>query len=281
MTIATTSDHEQTKLWNGPAGRAWVDAQDLLDHALRPLQDALVEAVFAAGPRKGHHILDVGCGTGSTTVAMARRAGPGGGCVGVDISEPMIAAARLRAKDVPASFICADAQDHGFEPASFNAIASRLGVMFFDDPVRAFANLRRAATDGAPLAFIALRNAAENPFMTTAERAAAPLLPNLAPRKANAPGPFAFADQDRVHGILGRSGWSEIEISGVDLACSFPETELVRYVTRLGPVGVALHDADEQTRSHVIEVVRPAFDPFVHGPLVRFTASCWMVRARA
>jgi ubiquinone/menaquinone biosynthesis C-methylase UbiE len=271
---------EHATLWNGRAGRAWVEAQDLLDQVFQPFEDMLVEAVFAGS---GGRVLDVGCGTGSTTVAVARRLGAKGRCTGIDISEPMIAAARARAEreSTPASFIHANAQIHAFEPASFDMIISRFGVMFFEDSVRAFANLRRAATDDAAFRFIAFRSAAENPFMTTAERAAAPVLPNLPARRPDAPGQFAFADRRRAYSILEESGWTEIDIRPVDVACTFPEKELVRYLTRLGPVGLVLQDADDRTRSQVVETVRPAFDPSVHGAEVRFTAACWMVGARA
>jgi SAM-dependent methyltransferase len=203
--------------------------------------------------------------------------------VGVDISDPLIAAARVRAEreGTPASFIHADAQGHAFEPASFDAIISRFGLMFFDNPVLAFANLRRAARDGAELRFIAWRSAAENPFMTTAERAAAPLLPNMPARQPGAPGQFSLADRHRVSAILEQSGWADIDIRPIDVACTLPEKELVGYFTRLGPVGLVLQDADERTRTQVIATVRTAFDPYVHGTEVRFNAACWMASARA
>lgn len=309
MDIASQTDDEQARRWNGVAGRAWVEAQELLDRMFKPLEDLLVEAeagvdtAEAAGfVGSGARVLDVGCGTGGTTLAVARRLGaagaparggkasnagttgrPKGRCVGIDLSEPMIAAARARAEreGLPATFIRANAQTHVFEPASFDRIFSRFGVMFFDDFVQAFANLRRAATDDAQLRFIAWRSAAENPFMTTAERAAAPLLPNIPARRPDAPGQFAFADQHRVHRILHDSGWTEIDIRPIDVLCTLPEPELIRYLTRLGPVGLALHEADDQTRARVIETVRPAFEPYVHGAEVRFTAACWLVTARA
>jgi len=154
-------------------------------------------------------------------------------------------------------------------------------VMFFADPVAAFANLRRAATADAAMRLLAWRSAAENPFMTTAERAAAPLLPDLPPRRPDAPGQFAFADHRRVHGILADSGWTDIDIHAIDVACTLPERELVPYLARLGPVGQALQDADEQTKARVLDAVRPAFDPYVRGAEVRFTAACWMIAARA
>jgi SAM-dependent methyltransferase len=277
------TDDEQKVLWNGPAGRAWVDAQELLDQALKPMEDLLIEAALDGGAACGDRVLDVGCGTGSTTLACARRLGPRAQCVGIDISEPMIALARERAEreGAVANFIHADAQTHPFEASSFDRIISRFGVMFFNDPVRAFANLRRAARGEATLSFIAWRSPAENPFMTTAECAAAPPLPNLPASLADAPGQFAFAGQARVYTILKDSGWTGLDIWAIDVTCKFPESGLVTYLTRFGVVGRALDQADERTRVQVIRKVRAAFDPYVHGSEVRFTAACWMVSARA
>jgi ubiquinone/menaquinone biosynthesis C-methylase UbiE len=271
---------DQAGLWNGPAGLAWVDAQQVLDLMFKPFEDLLVAAVVAASSRR---VLDVGCGTGSTTIAVARRLGTEGRCTGIDISEPMLALGRARAAaaGVPATFIKADAQDYPFEPAGVDAIISRFGVMFFADPVSAFANLRRAAADDGRLCVIAWRSAAENAFMTTAERAAAPLLPALPGRRADGPGQFAFADQSRVEAILRDGGWADIDVQPIDVPCTFPEAALEQYVTRLGPVGVALQQADERTRLTVAAAVRTAFAGYVHESEVRFTAACWMIVARA
>ena len=278
MATAPKAGDEQRLLWNGSAGRAWVDTQELLDRVLQPFEDALVEAVAAASPA---HVLDVGCGTGATTLAFARQ--PGVRSTGVDISGPMIALARDRAEreKAPAEFVEADAQIYAFEPASFDMIVSRFGVMFFDDPVQAFANLKRAARPGARLRFFAWRSAAENPFMTAAERAAAPLLPDMPARQPDALGQFAFADRERVQRMLEESGWSAVDIRPVDFECAFPERDLARYFTRLGPLGLVLGEADERTRARIVDAVRPAFDPYVHGAEVRFTAACWMVSAQS
>ncbi|MGE0464786.1 MAG: class I SAM-dependent methyltransferase [Vicinamibacterales bacterium] len=270
----------QARLWNGPAGRAWVETQALLDRLFTPFEAMLVDAVSARSPGR---VLDVGCGTGRTTLAVAQQLGADGCAIGIDISEPMIAAARARAEreGLPVRFICADAQAHAFEPASVDLIVSRFGVMFFDDPVQAFANLRHAARNEAELRLLAWRSAAENPFMTTAERAAAPLLPDLPARRPDGPGQFAFANRDRVQTILEKSGWAGIEIEPIDVTCTLPEQDLMPYLTRLGPVGVTLQGADESTRARVVETVRAAFEPYVQGRDVRFTAACWTIAARA
>jgi SAM-dependent methyltransferase len=278
MNPANVIADEQRRLWNGPAGQAWVDLQASLDRLFLPFEAHLTDAAASA-----RRVLDVGCGTGATTLAVARRLGAAARCTGVDISEPMIALAQERAarEGMSADFAVADAQTHAFAPAAFDTIVSRFGVMFFDDPVRAFANLRAAATDDARLCCIAWRSAAENPFMTAAERAAAPLLPDLPPRRADAPGQFAFADAQRVHAILDTGGWTDIAIEPLDVSCTLPEAELARYFTRLGPVGLVLQQADEATRAAVMQTVRAAFDPYVSGDTVRFTAACWRLVARA
>jgi SAM-dependent methyltransferase len=271
---------DQAALWNGPAGQTWVEAQDTLDQMLGPLEDLLVE-VAAAKPRAA--VLDVGCGTGSTILAVRRRLGAESRCVGIDISQPMLDSARGRAERAaaPVSFICADVEQHAFDPASFDLIISRFGVMFFADPVRALSNLRRAARADAELCFIVWRSASDNPFMTTAEQAAAPILPRAPAPASDAPGQFAFADAHRVRGLLEASGWSDIDIRPLDVECTFPEEDLVRYLTRLGPVGRALREADEATKARVLALVRPAFDRFVHADTVRFSAACWQISARA
>ncbi|MBL9023078.1 MAG: methyltransferase domain-containing protein [Myxococcales bacterium] len=280
MSRQEPKSNEQGALWNGLGGQSWVASQDLLDDLFRPIEDLLVDSAVSVKP---HHVLDVGCGTGSTTIALALRLGGSGACTGVDISEPMISRARERAslEDVAVTYVRADAQTYPFDRASFDLLISRFGVMFFDDPVEALANLRRAAAPGAAVRFIAWRGAAENPFMTTAEHAAAPLLPQLPSRRPNEPGQFAFADRDRVREIPQNGGWHAVGIEPIDVPCTMPEGALVRYVSQLGPVGRALQQADDECRARVIAAVRPAFTPYVLGGEVRFAAACWMMEARA
>lgn len=272
-----TDSNPQAAFWNSDAGHAWVDNQAMLDRMFEPF-----ETMLAAAVAPGEHVLDVGCGTGATTLAIARSAGPAGHGTGIDISAPMIATARIRATQagLPASFVCADAQDHPFEAAAFDAVVSRFGVMFFADPVAAFANLRRATRATGRLHLYVWRGADENPFMTAAERAAAPLV-ELPPRQPGQPGQFAFADAARVQAILQAAGWHEVGIDAVDVACTFPAAGLDSYVSRMGPLGRVLPTLDEPRRHEVLAQVRRAFEPFVRSDTAQFQAACWRIVARA
>lgn len=273
-------NREQAALWNEAGGRAWAEMQRVLDGMLEPLNELLVKQAVR---RETNCVLDVGCGAGSTTLSVARRLGPGGSCLGVDISETLLAVARKRALEEnldTAVFVHGDAQTHPFEPNSFDAVISRLGVMFFDDSETAFANIKRATRRDATLTFAAWRSPRENPFMTTAPRAAAPFIPSWPAPEPNAPGQFGFADADRVRRILGNSGWRDIDIQPIDVAISLPEKDLLAYVTTLGPVGLALREMEEPRRTQTATAVRAAFDPFVRDGAARFTAAGWLVTAR-
>jgi SAM-dependent methyltransferase len=271
----------QAALWNDLGGRTWVELQDLLDRLFQPLENLLVDAAVAAG---GARVLDVGCGAGSTTLAVARALGPDSRCTGIDISAPLIATATARAAAGGATnvtFIEADAQTYIFDAGSFDTVMSRLGVMFFDDPEAAFVNLRRAARHGAQLVFLAWRSRDENPFMTAAERSAAAVAPELARRGDDGPGQFGFASGERVKGILAASGWTSIEVRPVDVACSLPVAQLPVYVTRMGPYGRVRGTLDETARAIADAAVLAAFDPFVVGEEVRFASAFWRVAAAA
>jgi len=280
MAASPTAGDEQVALWNGASGQSWVEAQELLDEMFAPFEELLVES---ADTKPRRRVLDVGCGTGSTTLAIKRRLGPEAECVGIDISQPMLERARARAKRarVQVNFLCANAEEHAFDQGSFDLITSRFGVMFFTDSIRAFENLRRSASENADLCLIAWRSVSENPFMTTAERAVAAILPGLAGRDLDGPGQFRFAESKLVRHILERSGWGEIEIHPIDVECRFPEAELMHYVTRLGPLGRAMRESDEETKARLITAVRPAFAPYVEAGVVRFSAACWKIGARA
>lgn len=271
---------QQAALWNDANGKAWVEMQPILDEILAPFERLVVNAGY---PGEGGNVLDIGCGAGATTLAMARRVGEGH-CVGLDISQPLVALATERARVegvANASFEGGDAQAYAFESGRFDAVVSRFGVMFFDDPVAAFANVRQAARRGGKLAFAAWRSPAENDFMTTAARAAAPFLPPAPVPDPDAPGQFAFADGAKVKRILEASGWSSIEVERADVPCRIAEGDLMTYVTRLGPVGAALREVDRATAEKITAVLPTAFAPFVKHGEAHFNAACWLVTALA
>lgn len=274
------SGEDQAQLWNGPAGRAWVEGQVMMDQMLHPFQERLVAAVAA---QQGERVLDVGCGTGAVTLAIARQQRPGGAVTGIDISAPMLAAAEARrnAAGLAARFLLADAENHDFPPAGFDMLVSRFGVMFFGQPVAAFANLRRATRPGGALHFFSWRGGTENSFMTLAERVAGPLLPALPPRQPGAPGQFAFADHDHVWGILRQSGWNRIDIAPAAAECRLPADQLPTYLTRFGPLSRVMEGLEPAWRQDVLARLLDAFAPFIQAGEVRFTAACWQVTAKA
>ncbi|MFE3190695.1 class I SAM-dependent methyltransferase [Nocardia sp. NPDC059240] len=274
--MTTPLDNDQSARWNGTSGNAWVDLQDIVTRVLRPFEDILVTAARAVD---AHTVLDVGCGTGSTTFAVARALNAR--CTGIDISEPMITAALADPEidSLPVSFIEADAQTYPFA-ATHDLIVSRFGVMFFPDPVAAFINLRRAARPGGTLACIVWRTPEENPFFTAAERAAAPLL-DLPARIPDTPGQFGLANPGHTTAILSESGWTDVALTPIDVECVMPEADLTPYISRLGPVGLALAAAGSPTRTKVIETILPAFTPYFRDAEAVFTAACWLVTARA
>ncbi|MBZ9907846.1 class I SAM-dependent methyltransferase [Mesorhizobium sp. BR115XR7A] len=281
MSRSAQPNTRQAALWNDASGKAWVEMQPILDEILAPFERLVVDAGY---PGEGGNVLDIGCGAGATTLAMARRVGNNGRCVGLDISQPLIALAteRTQAEEVAnASFEVGDAQTYAFESGRFDAVVSRFGIMFFDDPVAAFSNIRQAARRGGKLAFVAWRSPAENDFMTTAARAAAPFLPTAPAPDPDAPGQFAFADGAKVKRILEASGWSSIDVRQANLPCKIAEGDLMMYATRLGPLAAALREVDQATAEKIITVLPAAFAPFVKDGQARFNAACWLVTALA
>ncbi|HJV41415.1 class I SAM-dependent methyltransferase [Caulobacter sp.] len=276
--MSTSADRDMAAYWDR-ASQAWVEHQALLDRLMAPIAEAVVEA---AGLVNGESVLDVGCGSGATTFAAAWRVGPTGRALGVDISGALVELARRRAGEdgiEGAEFLLADAQTHAFDPV-FDAVVSRFGVMFFPDPVAAFANLRRALKPGGRLAFAAWRSPEENPLSLIPLRAAAPFLPEPPRFETNAPGRFAFADQARVRAVLEAAGWREIAITPLDVARPLSFDELLTMSLRVGPLNPILKDAGEAVRRAVGEAVAAALTPLVQDGVATMTSACWLVTAR-
>lgn len=271
----------QVAYWNGPTGDRWAAIWELIDRA----EVAITAGVFAlAAPAAGERVLDVGCGNGSTTLALRERVGAGGAATGVDISAPMLAVARARARDAGTgvAFIEADAATHPFRP-EHDLVFSRFGVMFFAEPEAAFGNLLRAAAPGGRLAFVCWRTSDENAWVTVPMQAARELVPGAAPPPPHVPGPFAFVDRDRLHGILARAGWREIQIQRHDSSMLLGETveQAARTSLMIGPLSRSIAEVSEDVRRRIGERLIEALAPFAAPGGVALPASTWLVSARA
>ena len=274
---------DQIAYWNGPGGQRWTDRQETQDILLAPVSDILIDRAKA---KAGERIVDVGCGCGGTTSALAQKVGPGGHVFGIDISAPMLARARQRAPaGLPLDFVLADATVYPFDPASFDLLVSRFGVMFFADPALSFANMRRALRRSGRLAFACWREPRDNPWLMLPLQAVyqhAPRLPQLGP---DDPGPFAFASEARVHGILSKAGFSRIAMERCDLtldvAIGRGLDAAMETALEIGPASRALEGQPPQVRAAAKNSIRQALAPFASGQAVPLAASIWIVTASA
>jgi SAM-dependent methyltransferase len=271
---------DQIAYWNASAGETWAALQDRLDSQIEPLG---VRAMDALAPATGERVIDIGCGCGQTTLALARRVGAGGAVLGADISRPMLAVARRRAAEqglAQVALVEADAQTHPFERRGFDAAFSRFGVMFFADPVAAFANIRRGLRPGGRLGFVCWRPFAENAWMMVPMAAALPLLPEPPPPPDPlAPGPFAFADPDRLRRILTDAGFMGVEITAHDQAIGSPDIDqAVEVALRVGPLGALLREQPDKAPA-VVGAIRAALEPRLTPEGVRLPSATWIVQA--
>lgn len=272
----------QIAYWNAGAGETWAQLQERMDNQLAPLgRRVMAELDLVAGQK----VLDIGCGAGQTTLQLAEAVGHAGQVLGVDISHPMLEVARRRARTEGASntsFLEADAQAHGFEPGAFDVVFSRFGVMFFSDPTAAFANIHSAMKPGGRLAFVCWRTPAESPVMTLPMAAAAPFLPpQPPPADPTAPGPFAFADPERVRRILSDAGFSEVAATPHDEKIGGGNLDQTLEVSlRVGPLGGLLRENPDK-RDSVIAAVREALAVHEGPDGVKLNSATWIVTARA
>ncbi|WP_310542368.1 class I SAM-dependent methyltransferase [Phenylobacterium sp.] len=280
MTAQFPPTPAQAAFWKQAGGQAWVDLQDLMDRLNQPICDAVVAEGF---PGAGGAVLDIGCGAGATTLEMARRVGPQGRSLGVDVSAPLLEAARAAAKAqgiANAQFLEGDAQTFDLGEAAYDAAISRFGVMFFSDSNAAFANLRRALKPGAKLAFACWRSPADNPLAGAPVEAAAPFLPPMPQADPDAPGRWAFAKPERVQGILTRSGWRDIEIVPLDVPTPIALPDLMTLSLRMGALGAVLQQADEPTQAKVRAAVAERLAASETDGMVAMSSACWLVTAR-
>ncbi|MFP5414745.1 MAG: methyltransferase domain-containing protein [Gammaproteobacteria bacterium] len=282
---AQATNADQIAFWNAKAGNKWVEYQTQLDQQIGVLGDAMLSAAKLG---TGQRVLDIGCGCGATALQAAAMVGASGAVTGVDVSAPMLERAGARAREAGlsrVSFMEADAQMDSLGAALYDRVISRFGVMFFTDPVAAFRNIRSVMAPGGRLAFVCWRCADENPWMSEPVKVAARhvALPPAPP--ADAPGPMAFADPERVLRILNAAGLSSIDIRKHDAPCVIGGggdlDACADFLFNVGPLSRALMSADfnEQKKAAIRASVCDVLKPYLTSAGVVMPCAVWIVTA--
>ena len=264
--------------WRDAVGRNWAESYRLTDRAFSGLTEQLLARVGGCGDAG---TLDIGCGAGELSLAIA-RGNPHAKVVGVDISAELVAAARGRGETLAnVDFVEADAAHWRPDDFAPDLLVSRHGVMFFDVPIMAFANLRAMSAPGARIIFSCFRSAKLNPWASDL----ASLLKLPAFGEGIAPGPFAFADEGYVRGILDNSGWQDVTLESVDFAYiagagDDPIEDAMQLFRRIGPAAPALRALDGDDRKRAEGWVRDWVSEHRSGNLVAFPAAAWIVSGR-
>jgi SAM-dependent methyltransferase len=285
---AQRTNTEQALAWGGRAGAHWVDNTERHDRMLAPYLAAVVEAAELSATGR---VLDVGCGTGALTRSTARLA-VDGQATGVDLSPRMVAAAReITDAEGPinASFEDVDAQSHEFLVDGFDTLVSRFGVMFFDDPVGAFANLHRAVRPGGRVAFACWQGFVDNEWLQVPGEAVAsevghPLVPARdGPDGPDAPGPFSLADPDRVRRVLTDAGYDAVTLDAIGgpMLVGTDVDDSVSYLSGNRLVHDMLDGQDPDAVERALAAVRDALAAHAGPHGVVMSGRAWLVTARA
>lgn len=267
----------EIEFWNGVAADRWVTHQAELDARIAVYGRAAIDALQ---PAPGERVLDVGCGCGDTVLSLAERVGAGGRVVGLDVSRRMLERARERARGIAHVELTLEDAAAYRPSAPFDAVCSRFGVMFFSDPVGAFANLCAALRPGGRMAFACWRAISENPWASVPLGAALSIVPPPPPAPEGAPGPFAFADAARVRRVLGEAGFTDVSLSPFDAPMLLGETleGALRYASEMGPAARLTNDLSPADAARVKAALEAALAP--HGPRVALGGAVWVVTAR-
>jgi ubiquinone/menaquinone biosynthesis C-methylase UbiE len=270
---------EQAEFWKGRGGQGWLSAYSRIDRSLAPYGRVLLDAAAA---RAGEHVIDIGCGTGTTTAVLAKAVGANGHVLAVDISEPLIEAARSHRVD-NATFVLGDAASHPFQHRHYDLVFSRFGVMFFGDPEAAFRNFAQALKPDGRLVFICWRAPRENPWGLVTVRAAAPFLPPLTRPGPEDPGQYSFGDRARVERILKAGGFRDASFEMVDRPVWMGPSvaEIVEGSTRFGPLAAVFAEAAPDAVEKAKQAIASALEPHQGPDGVVMPGSCWLVRASA
>lgn len=277
---STIPNAKQYEEWNSATGRRWLERHEAVD---RQIASFGRRAMDRTDIKPGERILDVGCGCGETTFELVDRVGASGFVTGVDISRPLIETARKRAQELARAnvrFEEGDAQTFPFPTKGFDLVFSRFGIMFFDDPEAAFQNLGKALRSGGRLSFVCWPAPQENQFMTIPIAAASRHVTLPAPGEPDAPGPFAFADPERMRRILTRAGFAEIKTDRViEKIGGGTRDETARMLLELGPLSSILEEIDQKTRDAILEDIRMALSSLESSGRAWINAASWLVTA--
>ncbi|MDE2364494.1 MAG: class I SAM-dependent methyltransferase [Hyphomicrobiales bacterium] len=272
----------QRAFWNSDAALRWLRRQEETDAMLAPAESA---AIARAAPQPGEHALDIGCGCGASTLALAARVGARGRVVGVDISEPMLERARARSINLPqVETLLADAATWDFPSESFDLMFSRFGVMFFGDPAKAFAHLRGALKPTGRIVFVCWRPFVENPWMAVPYNAATKHVPRPPRPGPEDPGPYSFADAERVTRILSQAGFAAPSFEKfeflLDIAGGRGVDAAVESAANIGAAAGALKDQPDALRQNALAEMRAALAPHEKDGRVELAGAVWIVEAR-
>lgn len=271
---------QQVQAWNGKQGEQWAANEARTERGLAPVLDALLAW---ASPAPGMRVVDVGCGAGGTTLALSQAVGPQGHVTGLDVSAVILEAARARLANAPdgtsnTTLELADALTWS-SPAPADLLFSRFGVMFFGDPIAAFANLRRALKPGGTFAFAAWAALADNPWVNTPLQAALSTLPPQPPEDPEEPGQFAFGNPDRVRRILHAAGYTPVRLRAFDFTMRWPGDDIPRTaagVAAMGQIGRALRDRTDAERAAATHAIATTLAPLARDGWIILPARIWL-----
>lgn len=268
------------EFWNSTMGRSWVSQQAVISDVFTSVTSVSLDAAAA---KPGEYVADIGCGTGDTLLAFAKLVGPSGAVLGVDISVPMLDFAKHRAAEAGfGNVTCAlaDATSYAFEPRCVDLVYSRFGVMFFDDPVKAFTNIRNGMKAGGRLVFVCFRTMPESPWFGVPIEAARPHVPPQPPVDPLAPGMFSFAREERVRGILTEAGFREIALKATDVPIHGKDvTQSMAFIMEAGPLPALLGTASDEQRERASEAVRNALAARIGADGRGLHVGLWLVSA--
>lgn len=261
----------------------WVYFQQTLDAMLDPLGEAVLARV---APKRGERVLDIGCGCGTTTFALAEMVGPDGTVVGIDISEPMLEVARAdaEAKGINnVEFVLGDAQTHPFSPDHFDVLYSRLGTMFFDEPGAAFANLHRAMKPGGRFGSVVWQPIEENQWSRVPRDAVATIIPQQVEPDFDAPGPFSLSDRSALSETLKKAGFVDVDIEShrEPLLIGRGDMDIaIRFYLELLPSGYLMIETSRRQADRVKAVLRTELERHEDNDGVSMGSATWITIAR-